>query len=109
MADGKLKVAPNGKLGRPHADFRFGPRDFRFTVGKDGALYAFCMTVPAPDTELRITSLGTDAGLLSAPIRSVKLLGSSATLEWRQRADGLVVRCPSGMPFESAIGFRVGS
>jgi alpha-L-fucosidase len=107
MVDGKLRVAPNGKLGRRHADFRFGPRDFRFTVGKDGALYAFCMTVPAPGTELRIAALGTDAGLLSAPVRSVKLLGSGATLEWRQRPDGLTITCPSAMPFEIALGFRV--
>ena len=107
MVDGKLRVAPNGKLGRRHADFRFGPRDFRFTVGKDGALYAFCMTVPAPGTVLEITALGTDAGLLPAPIRDVRLMGSGATLEWRQRADGLAITCPSGMPFSTAVGFRV--
>ena len=94
--DGKLRVAPDGKLGRRHADFRFAPRDFRFTVGKDGALYAFCMTVPAAGAELKITSLGTDAGLLPEPIRSVRLLGSSTTLEWRQRADGLAITCPAG-------------
>ena len=66
------------------------------------------MTVPAPGTELRITSLGTDAGLLAAPVNSVKLLGSSATLEWRQGADGLTVTCPSAMPFATALGFRIG-
>ena len=107
MVEGKLRVAPNGKLGRRHADFRFGPRDFRFTAGKDGALYAFCMTVPAAGTELKVTSLGTDAGLLRAPIRSVKLLGSGDALEWRQRADALVITCPSAMPYRTAIGFRV--
>ena len=37
MVDGKLRVAPNGKLGRRHADFRISQRDFRFTLGKDGA------------------------------------------------------------------------
>ena len=108
IVDGKLRVAPNGKLGRRHADFRFGARDFRFTMGKDGALYAFCMTVPAPGTELKIVSLGTGAGLLSTPIRSVKLLGSGATLEWRQRTDGLTITCPSELPFKTALGFRIG-
>jgi alpha-L-fucosidase len=107
MVDGKLRVAPNGKLGRRHADFRFSPRDFRFTVGKDGALYAYCMTVPPPGTELTITSLGTDAGLLSTPIRSVTLMGSGAAPEWRQRADGLTIVCPSSMPFNIALGFRI--
>ena len=107
MFDGKLRVAPNGKLGRRHADFRFGPRDFRFTVGRDGALYAFCMTVPAAGAELKITALGTDTGLRSASIRSVKLLGSDATLEWRQRADGLTITCPSSLPLKTALGFRI--
>ena len=57
---------------------------------------------------LTIASLGMDAGLLTAPVRSVKLLGSDATLEWRQRADGLAITCPSAMPFETALGFRIG-
>ena len=48
VVDGKLRVAPGGKLGQRHADFRFTTRDFRFTVGSDGCLYAFCMAVPQP-------------------------------------------------------------
>jgi len=107
--DGKLRVLPNGKLGQRQADFRFGPRDFRFTVGKSGALYAFCMTVPAPGSEVRITSLGTDAGLRDEPIRAVTLLGGSsdARLEWRQEADALVVRCPPRMPQKIAAAFKI--
>jgi hypothetical protein len=38
----------------------------------------------------------------------VKLLGSGATLEWRQQPDGLTITCPSAMPFDIAVGFRVG-
>jgi alpha-L-fucosidase len=106
-ANGRLRVAPNGKLGRAHADIRFGPRDFRFTVGRDDTLYAFCLTVPEPATELRITSLGTDAGLLARPVREVTLLGHREPLAWRQQGDALVIRCPAAMPFQVAVGFRV--
>ena len=49
-ADGKLNVLPGGKIGRNQADHRFAPSDIRFTVGKDGNLYAYCMTVPATGT-----------------------------------------------------------
>jgi alpha-L-fucosidase len=107
MVNDRLKAAPNGKLGRSHADFKFSSKDFRFTVGKDGSLYAYCMTVPAPGEELKITSLGSGAGVRQEPIRSVKLLGSAAQIESRQQADGLVVRCPPEMPFKIAIGFKI--
>ncbi|MEO8615155.1 MAG: hypothetical protein ABI600_08450 [Luteolibacter sp.] len=100
-SDGKLNVLPGGKIGRKQADHKFAPQYFRFTVGKDGALYAYCMTVPAPGTELKITSLGN-------PVKSVKILGQNdASLKRKQQDDGLVITCPDTMPFASAIGFRI--
>lgn len=105
--NGRLKVAPNGKLGRTHADFKFSPKDFRFTVGKSGSLYAYCMTIPAPGEELKITSLGTDTALWKTPIRSVKLLGSAAQIQWSQNAGGLTIRCPADMPFKTAMAFKI--
>jgi len=56
---------------------------------------------------LKITSLGTDANLLPGKIKSVTLLGSPDKLTWSQQADGLVITCPSGMPFETAVGFKI--
>lgn len=107
VVDGKLRAMPNGKLGQPQADFQYGTKDFRFTVGKDGSLYAWCMTVPAPGEELKIASLGANAGLLQTPVQSVKLLGSDAPLEWKQVADGLVIRCPGEMQLQWAVGFKI--
>jgi alpha-L-fucosidase len=107
IVNGKLKVAPNGKLGKRHADFTFGPTDFRFTVGKDGALYAWCMTVPAPGSTLSIKSLGTAAGLLMEPVKSVTLLGGTAPVQWKQEAEGLTIQCPAEMPLSIAVGFKV--
>jgi alpha-L-fucosidase len=107
MVNDKLKMLPGGKLDQRQADFKFSPRDFRFTVGKDGALYAFCLTVPAPGTQLKIASLGADAGKLSQPIKSVKLLGHEGALEWKQAADGLTITCPAEMPFATSIVFKI--
>lgn len=107
IVNGKLKQLPGGGLRKHHAEFKFGPQDFRFTVGKDDALYAFCLTVPAPGTELKIKSLGTDAKYLSQPVKSVKLLGYGGDLQWKQEADGLVITCPAEMPFVTAVAFRI--
>jgi alpha-L-fucosidase len=107
LLNGKLKMLPGGKLGSEHANFKFTPEDFRLTVGKDGALYAFCMTVPEPGAELKIKSLGTDAQKLSQPIKSVKLLGSNAALNWKQETDSLVIACPAPMPFATAVVFKI--
>jgi alpha-L-fucosidase len=107
LVNGKLKMLPGGKLERRHANFKFGPQDFRFTVGKNGALYAFCLTVPAPGTPLKIKSLGTDAKYLGRSVKSVKLLGHDGELQWKQEADDLAIACPAEMPFATSIAFRV--
>jgi alpha-L-fucosidase len=107
IVNGKLKMLPGGALKRKHADFKFSPQDLRFTVGKSGALYVFCMTVPAPGTQLKIKSFGTDANKLGQPVKSVKLLGHDGELQWKQEADGLAITCPAEMPFATAVVFRV--
>jgi alpha-L-fucosidase len=107
MVNGKLKMLPGGKLERRHADFKFGPQDVRFTVGKNGALYAFCMTVPAPGAQLKIKSLGTDAKYYGTPVKSVKLLGHDGELQWKQEADGLTITCPAEMPFATSVVFKI--
>ncbi len=104
---GHLRKIPGGKLGKSQADFQYGPQDFRFTVGKDGALYAVCMTVPAPGTKLKITSLGTDSKHFSQRVKSVKLLGHNGALTWKQEADALVITYPNAMPFKTAVTFKI--
>ena len=108
IVNGKLKMIPGGKLGRAQAEIRFGPQDFRFTVGKDGALYATCLTVPASGTELRITSLGSSSPHRAGPISKVTLLGhEGAPLVWNQTPEALVITCPDTSAFRTAIVFRV--
>jgi alpha-L-fucosidase len=107
LVDGKLKMLPRGKLGSRHANFKFGTQDFRFTIGKNGVLYAFCMTVPSPGIQLKIKSLGSDKKYWSQPVKTVKLLGHDGELQWRQEADGLAIICPAEMPFETSIVFKI--
>jgi alpha-L-fucosidase len=107
IVNGKLKQLPGGALNRKQAEFKFDAQDFRFTIGKNGSLYTFCMVVPAPGTMLKIKSLGTDAKYLGKPIKTVKMLGSDSNLQWKQEADGLTITCPSEMPFETSIVFKV--
>lgn len=107
IVDGKLKMLPGGKLERRHADFKFDTRDFRFTVGKNKALYAFCMTVPEPGKQLKIKSLGKDSKNLDKPVKNVKLLGHNGNLTWKQESDGLVITCPAEMPFATAVVFKI--
>jgi alpha-L-fucosidase len=107
MEKGQLRKIPGGKLGRGQADFKYATEDFRFTVGKDGALYAFCMTVPAPGAELKIKSLGAAAKRRNQPVKSVTLLGSNGAVKWEQQADALVINCPDEFPATTAIVFKV--
>ena len=100
-------MLPGGKLGRLHAEFKFDSHDFRFTVGKNGALYIFCMIVPAPGTQLKIKSLGTDAKYFGQPVKTVKLLGHDGELQWKQEADGLAITCPAEIPFATSIVFKI--
>jgi len=105
--NGKLKMLPGGALNRTHAEFRFDAQDIRFTIGKNGAFYAFCMNIPAPGAQLKIKSLGADAKYFNKPVKDVKLLGYKGKVQWKLEGDGLVVTCPTEMPFATAIVFRI--
>ena len=104
--DGHLKRLPGGGLNRHHANFRYYTKDIRFTVGKDGNLYAFCMTVPEAGEKLCIRSLAnTRENTMN--IKEVSLLGYQGDLAWQQSEEGLEITCPENMPFKTAIVFKV--
>jgi alpha-L-fucosidase len=104
---GKIKGMPGGKLDKIHADFSFSTKDFRFTEGKDGSVYAFCMTVPKAGETIQIKSMGKNSGLFGKKIEKVSLLGSSAAMKWKQEDDALVITCPEDMTFANAVGFKI--
>lgn len=102
------RVLPGGGIDQRTADFEFTKEDLRFTVGKDGALYVWCMTVPEDNATLRVRSLSPKANAESKEIKSVELLGSDTQLQWALDGDGLVIHCPTMQDCHYAVGFRVG-
>lgn len=107
IVNGKLKMLPGGRLNRNHAEFKFDAQDIRFTIGKNSALYAFCMNVPAPNSQIKIKSLAPNAKYLDKKIKSVKLLGYKGKLKWKQEADGLLITCPAKMPYATSVVFAI--
>lgn len=87
----------------------FTNSDIRYTVGQDGYLYAYCMTVPAGGAQLKLTSLGTGDGNLANPVGTVALLGSNANLTWNQSSTDLDITCPASMSgFQTSVCFKIG-
>lgn len=107
MQNGELKMLPGGALRKHHADFPFNETDFRFTVGKDGNLYVFCMSVPQGGTVLNVKSLSPEAGHLKSKIKDVALLGHKGKLKWGQEPQGLRITLPDTNKFNTSIVFKV--
>ncbi|MDR0393872.1 MAG: alpha-L-fucosidase, partial [Tannerella sp.] len=106
--DGELRLLPRGAIGKKMAEFTFGPEDFRFTEGKDGHVYVYCLSVPDRETKLSVVSLGRRAGLQEKAIASVELLGCQDPIAWKQDDAALHITCPdvSGT-LKTAICFRI--
>ena len=108
MENGKLKKLPGGGLGKRHAEFKFQAssskfQDIRFTVGKDGSLYAFTMAVPEAGSQVIIRSLKKG----QEKVKDVSLLGCDSKLKWRQTPDGLVITCPKKLDFATSLVFKI--
>ncbi|MBP5418607.1 MAG: alpha-L-fucosidase, partial [Bacteroidales bacterium] len=104
--DGHLRKLPGHALGKHHAEFPFTAQDIRFTVGKNGNLYAFCMKSPEANQTITIKTMGKSAGNI-AKIKKVSLLGYDGKLKWRQTADALEITAPATIPFATCVVFRV--
>jgi len=88
-------------------DNGYKPVDFRFTVGKDGAIYAFSLGVPEGGSQVKITSMGSDSKYLKSAIKSVTLLGTNDVINWKQEPDGLTLTCPPNMPVKISSVFKI--
>ena len=83
----------------------YTPQDFRFTT-KGDTLYAIELAWPT-DGEAVIHSLASNVPG-SRKISSVTLLGSTATIGYRQQPDGLHLTVPSAPAGKYAYAFKVG-
>jgi alpha-L-fucosidase len=105
--DGQIHTVAAGALGEKQASEQFTSHDFRFTQGKDGAVYAFLLGKPQPGEKLLIRSLGSAAGLLKAQPKSVTLLGSTTPVKWMQSGKGIEIVTPAELPAQPILAFRV--
>jgi alpha-L-fucosidase len=79
--------------------------DIRYTTNK-GALYAIALGWPA-GRDLRLHSLYRGNPYLDGEICSVRLLGATEDLDWKQGDDGVHIKLLSGKPDEPAFTFRI--
>ena len=101
---GHIRKLPGHALKEQHAAFPFTHQDLRFTVGKNGSLYAFCMKSPESGQKIIIKSMGKKN---LKKVRRVSLLGYDGKLKWKQTADALEIIAPTSLPFQTAIVFRI--
>lgn len=99
-----LKNQEKGRFGGVKDVRPYSSTDIRFTA-KDKALYAWCMD--SAKDNIRIQSLGTASKLSTQKVASVKMLGSSEKLQWKQEADALVIAKPSKMPDWKVVSFKI--
>ena len=102
-----LRVFPGGGLSKYHANFKYESSDFRFTEGKNGAVYVWAMRVPTAKTTLKIVNLGKKSEFSKAKIKSVHLLGYIKKIKWTQKPDALYVEFPADAALNYAVGLRV--
>ena len=101
----KSEEAKAVKPGRFNENYKFNSKDIRFTT-KDGIPLCF-LSGNANRRILLIKTLGKNSKLLDKPIASVKMLGSTEKIRWKQNADALVIRKPSKLPAWEVPGFKI--
>ncbi len=89
---------------REHEDKPFNAQDIRFTR-QDQALYAICLGWPGESAVIK--SLGSGSPSSADQIESIVMLGSSESLSWSQREDGLHITTPAQRPCDHAYAFKI--
>jgi alpha-L-fucosidase len=88
-----------------HKDKPFTAEDIRFT-SKPGVLYATLLDWPK-DGVTTIKTLAKGSPQRKEAIHSVELIGSKASLEWKQTENGLRVVLPKNRPCEFAYVLKI--
>lgn len=97
-ADGQINTLRGGFLNHTQMEQPFSLSDIRYTVGKDGSLYAITMAIPEKGDIITLRSLGSDA--LGEQVQAVEMLGSDAPVAFGQGSDSLTLIVPesTGLP-----------
>ncbi|WOI53019.1 alpha-L-fucosidase [Parvularcula sp. LCG005] len=102
------KIFGEGPTQATHGAFQesgdYTPQDIRFTTKKD-ALYA--LTLAQPQGRVSIPSLARTSPHESRVVKKVRLLGSDASLTFRQTDNALEIDLPSTLPTLFASAFEI--
>jgi len=99
-----MKNQEKGRFGGVKDVRPYEEGDIRFTT-KGNLLFAFFMVPPAD--EIRIESLGKSSKLDNKSISSVKMLGSTEKLKWKQEDNALTITKPAKLPGWQVISFKI--
>jgi len=83
---------------------KYSAKDIRFTQ-KEGVLYAIVLDWPEEDLDIK--ALGYDGKLYPGEIKSIRLLGSDSTIEWKQNPQSLSVKFPQERPCDFAYVLKI--
>jgi alpha-L-fucosidase len=100
----KKENQKKGRFGGISDSGGYQSTDIRYTT-KGGHVYAFVMA--APESDIRMTSLGKSAKLADKDIASVSMLGSKEKLQWKQEDDALVIAKPANLPTWKVSSFKI--
>ncbi len=81
---------------------KFSAKDIRYNQ-KGNVLYATILGVPSEDISLKLLGEKNEKGT----IKSIKVLGSTEKLSWKQNSDALVIQKPKNFPNNIALVFKI--
>ena len=87
-------------------DFAYTAKDIRFTTKGNRTLYAIALGWPS-DGQLTIRCLAKPTGESINNITDVTLLGRQGKIDWKQTADGLMVKFPAEKPCDAAYVLKI--
>ena len=80
----------------------FTPQDVRFTT-KGDTLYALLLDIPVKAVSIQSLSTVANNGVVD----KIELVGSSETVKWSQKKDGLVIEPSKQFPSDYAVAYRI--
>ena len=84
---------------------KYTAKDIRFNKKGDKVLYVTLLGVPEED--ITVKALGSKTAQNSRKIKSITLLGSDKEVKWIQNKDNLAIACPTDIPSEEAVVYKV--
>ncbi|HWB25778.1 MAG TPA: alpha-L-fucosidase [Chitinophagaceae bacterium] len=80
----------------------FTPQDVRFTT-KGDTLYAILLDLPTSAVTIKSLALPANNGVVD----KIEMVGSTASVQWKQTSEGLIIQAAKQYPSEYAVAYRI--